>query len=111
MATVVDRATARARGLLMDHGYRRYSQDGTAHFAYFMDDTLLSFVWDGCAGHPVEVEHGGYGEPVLALCLIDEGDLPHDARLSPAGWALWFERFCNDLRVLLLPLLKEVTDD
>lgn len=107
MAGVVDRTTAKARGLLREHGYRRYSQDGTAHFTYFTDDTLLSFVWDGCAGHPVEVEHGGYGELVLALVLLDEGDLPHDTRLTPAELALWFERFCDGLRDLLRPLLAQ----
>lgn len=107
MAAIVDRSTALARGLLNEHGYRRHSQDGTAHFTYFADDSLLSFVWDGCAGHPIEVEHGGYGEPVLALALIDEGDLPHEARLSPAEWVLWFERCCNDLYQLLQPLLNE----
>lgn len=107
MATIVDRSTARARALLNEHGHRRYSQDGTAHFTYFTGDTLLSFVWDGCAGHPIEIEHGGYGEPVLALTFLDEGDLPHEARLPPAEWALWFERFCDSLHHLLQPLLIE----
>lgn len=106
MAAIVDRATAEARGLLTEHGYRRYSQDGTAHFTYFADDSLLSFVWDGCAAHPIEVEQGGYGEPVLALCVIDEGDLPHEARLEPAEWALWFEGLCDRLHLLLQPLLN-----
>lgn len=107
MASVLEAEVAVIRGILTDHRFRRYSQDGTAHFTYFAADTLLSFVWNGCATHPIEVEHGGYGEPVIALCLLDEGDLPHDARLTPAEWALWFERFCDGLRDLLRPLLSE----
>lgn len=95
MPTLLTIAQANERNLLPDHGYRRHSQDGTAHVTYFDADHQLSFVWDGSIEHPIEVEHGGYGEPVRALLLVDETDLPPTNYLRAAEWMVWFESLCQ----------------
>ncbi len=95
MPTLLTLHQANERGLLPDHGYRRHSQDGTAHVSYFDADRQLSFVWDGSLEHPIEVEAGGYGEPVTALLLVDESDLPPSNYLRAAEWMVWFEALCQ----------------
>lgn len=75
--------------------YRSTCQNGTAHLTYYIAEQSLSFVWDGSLDHPIEVEHGGYGEPVIAT--IDPRTLiPTD---GPGGWGEmfeWFERRCDE---------------
>lgn len=47
------------RGLHWESG-----NDGHAHLTYFDKSRQLSFVWDGDVNTPVQVSHGGYGEPI-----------------------------------------------
>jgi hypothetical protein len=54
--------------------YRRTCQNGTPHLTYFRADDQLSFNWDGTMSSPIEVEYGGYGEPVIAT--IEPTDVP-----------------------------------
>ena len=75
------------------NNYRQFSQDGTSHFTFYINDAQLSFIWDGDLAHPVEMEHGGYGEPLIAVVTVHEADLPSD--LSATGWLLWFTNFCE----------------
>lgn len=41
---------------------KRADRDGTAHLAYFDKESQLAFTWSGHG--PVDVSHGGFGEPV-----------------------------------------------
>jgi hypothetical protein len=75
--------------------YRTYAQDGDVHMTYYVSDEQLSFVWDMHARHPIEVEHGGYGEPLRALLKLDEADLPDVIPSTPHGWARWFMTVCE----------------
>jgi hypothetical protein len=75
--------------------YRSTCGNGTAHLTYYRPAESLSFVWDGTLDHPIEVEHGGYGEPVIAT--IDPRPLmPAD---GPGSWGevfAWFTRTCDE---------------
>ena len=95
MPTVSSIALAKARGLIPEDGYRRHSQDGTAHVTYYDEPHCLSFVWDGATEHPIEVEHGGYGEPVSVLLFINESDLSPAQHLRAVEWMVWFESMCQ----------------
>lgn len=75
--------------------YRRHAQDGTGHLTYYRADLALSFVWDPLPTHPIEVEHGGYGELVVATLEVEESDLPTTSPASPHGWTVWFQAVCD----------------
>lgn len=47
--------------------YQRRTGDGQPQFTYFDPSSTLSFVWTGVPTDPIEVEVGGYGEPVQAV--------------------------------------------
>ena len=71
--------------------YRSTCQNGTPHLTYYRPEDDLSFVWDGWLSHPIEVEFGGYGEPVIAT--IDPRPLM--AEDGPGSWGDLFEWFAN----------------
>jgi hypothetical protein len=49
--------------------------DGIPFFSYFDPDTGLAFEWTGNPLDPIEVAHGGFGEPIIA-------------RIESLGWRL-----------------------
>lgn len=79
--------------------YREGSQDGTPHFTYFIAESQLSFTWDGHFACPVEVEHGGYGEVLIASARIDESDFPE--RTTAHEWLQWFACLCQSIALSL----------
>ena len=61
-----DEATARRLAELMAAPLPHLptqSRDGRPHLTYYIWPDTLSFVWSGEPDEPVEVCHGGYGEP------------------------------------------------
>jgi len=48
-------------------GHVRRCGDNAAYLWYFDADTQIGFEWTGCYSDPVEVSHGGFGEPIVAL--------------------------------------------
>lgn len=77
--------------------HRVYSQDGEAHITYYLAERQLSFVWSGKPTRPIEVEHGGYAERLVAIALLGEDDLPETTPSTPQDWLLWFEDLCQKI--------------
>lgn len=67
--------------------------DGMPHLAYYDRASLLSFVWSGRPNEPIHVQHGGYGEPTIALIDI-EAFYPAGEQ-SPAELFDWYRDLCD----------------
>ncbi|GAB2864673.1 hypothetical protein [Nocardioides pacificus] len=67
--------------------------DGDPHLAYCDKPSGLSFVWTGDLAEPIHVQHGGYGEPTIAL--IDPAPLYPGGHETPAEVLAWFARTCE----------------
>jgi hypothetical protein len=92
--------------------YRRRTGDGIPHLTYFDRDSQLSFVWTGNPQDPIEVEHGGYAEPTVAVITTRaRSDIPLGPELthyladidpevvvrqSSAVVAHWFSHICSE---------------
>ncbi|MBC7274814.1 MAG: hypothetical protein H5T76_39950 [Streptomyces sp.] len=63
------------------------------HLAYYDRASLLSFVWSGRPNEPIHVQHGGYGEPTIALIDI-EAFYPAGEQ-SPAELFDWYRDLCD----------------
>jgi len=83
-------------------GYRVRSQDGQPHITYYDAEHQYSFVWDGHVDHPIEVEHGGYGEVLVALIQLGEEDAPPEGTRLPDAWLFWFALVCQQALPQLL---------
>lgn len=64
--------------------YQRTCVDGVAYLFYFDAETQIGFGWTGQFADPIEVSHGGFGEPTTNLIFTTVGGdgLP----LSPLPW-------------------------
>jgi hypothetical protein len=67
--------------------------DGAPHLAYYDAHALLSFVWTGVLTDPIHVQHGGYGEPTIAL--IHPGPRWTGEPVLPAEVLGWFRDLCH----------------
>lgn len=83
-----------------DNFENRQDNDGTAHLAYFDVASQASFVWNNTMGVWVDVNIGGYAEP-----LDHRMALPFDpADLSIVGMLPAFEQACRE-HAATLPVL------
>lgn len=67
-------------------------RDGMPHMAYYLPP--LSFVWNGTIGDPIHVQHGGYGEPTIAL-IPTLTDTRTPQITSPHQALTWFRVMCD----------------
>lgn len=85
------------------------NDDGTAHFAYYNVELLLSFCWSGDLDRPVQVSYGGYGEPVVREY---DADLfaPYTTEVKGTLDLLRaFKRFCDDI-VSVERIIQDIRD-
>jgi hypothetical protein len=76
--------------VLLRAGARRHDEDGQVYLAYFRNDAVLGFIWDGNIEHPVQVTRET-SEPV-----IDTFQLPDlGVGLSPMTLFVLFKRECD----------------
>lgn len=65
------------------------SANGRAHLTYYVAEESLAFTWTGMPGHPIEVCHGGDGEPILWRVTVCPNDFTREAAAvdaaAPAG--------------------------
>lgn len=75
---------------------RRQDEDGRPHFTYFDHGTQLSFVWSGDFREPIQVCHGGYGEPVVDNIGSTDFFAPREGVVLPQAWLLAFQMTCDE---------------
>jgi len=69
-------------------------EDGMPHLCFYDRTDSLSFVWSGHLSDPIHVQHGGYGEPTIAL--VDAAAEYVTGHATPAEVFAWFENLCTD---------------
>jgi hypothetical protein len=70
---------------------RRHDADGHVYLAYYRNDRVLGFIWDGNIEHPIQVTH----EMGEAVHDTFELDLHGAITINPSGLFLMFKRACD----------------
>lgn len=76
-----------------DHPTRVQIEDDIPHLAYYVQEQLLSFTYNGKSGPWIDVSYGGYGEPVIERIPFRE----HSSRnfFVYGAFVTYFKSACN----------------